>query len=132
MIRCFNGSIHKEQIMSALETAIAAVQASTKLGAGQKDIVIAFLQAAGPAVESLGESGLSAVLGTAAAGGAVAETVAAHLDAPGVAALLALTETQMAALADRHAAEVQAARAAMAALQAAALGVLARALIGVL
>ena len=118
--------------MSALDTAIAAVQSSTKLGAGQKEIAIAFLQAAEPAVESLGEAGLSAVLGTAAAGGAVAEAVAANLDAPGVAALLTMTETQMSALADRHAAQVQAARAAMEALQAAALGALARALIGVL
>ncbi len=118
--------------MGALETVMGAVRGSDKIGAGEKEIVAAFLQAAGPAVAGVGEEGLAAVLGAAACGGDVAGAVAENLDARGVAALLALTETQMAALAERHAAEAQAARAAVETLQAAALGALARAVLGAL
>jgi hypothetical protein len=118
--------------MNALDTVIAAVQGSDRLDAGRKEIAVAFLRAAGPAILGLGTEGLAAVLGAAASGGAVAQAVADNLDARGVAALLALTETQMAALADRHAAEAKAARAAVETLQAAALGALARLVIGVL
>ena len=118
--------------MGALDTVIAAVRASDKLDAGRKEIVVAFLQAAGPAVIGLGETGLAAVLGTAANGGDLTQAVAQSLDARGVAALLALTGTQMAALADRHAAEAQAAQTALQTLEGAALMALARAMIGVL
>ena len=118
--------------MGALDTVIAAVRASDKLDAGRKEIVVAFLEAAGPAVIGLGETGLAAVLGTAADGGDLTEAVAQNLDARGVAALLALTETQMAALADKHAAEAAAAQTALQTLESAALMALARAMMGVL
>jgi hypothetical protein len=118
--------------MGALDTLIAAVQASDKLDAGRKALAVAFLQAAGLAVIGLGEEGLATVLGAAAAGEDMVPAVAQSLDARGVAALLALTETEMAALADRHAAEAQAARAALQTLESAALGVLAQVLIGVM
>jgi Zn-dependent alcohol dehydrogenase len=118
--------------MSALDSVIAAVRASDKLDAGRKQMVVAFLQAAGPAVMGLGETGLAAVLGTAASGGDMMQAVAQNLDARGVAALLALTETQMAALADQHAAEAQAARAALQTLESAALMALAQAVVGAL
>ena len=116
--------------MSAVDTAIAAVQASQKLDAGKKELLTAFLQAAGPAIVGLGEDGLNAVLGTAAAGGDVSAAVVANLDGRGVAALLVLTEAQMAALADAHAAQAQAARAAVQTLEAAALTALAQAIVG--
>jgi len=118
--------------MGALDTVIAAVRASDKLDAGRKEIVVAFLQAAGPAVVGLGEAGLAAVLGTAVDGGDMVEAVAQNLDAHGVAALLTLTETRMAGLADQHAAEAAAAQAALQTLQAAALMALAQAVVGVL
>ena len=116
--------------MNALDAAIAAVQGSEKLDAGKKELVTAFLQAAGPAVLALGEDGLNAALGVAASGGDVSLTLIDSLDARGVAALLALTESEMASLADSHAAQAQAARAAVQTLEAAALGVLAQALVG--
>ena len=116
--------------MSALDTTIAAVQASTKLDAGKKELVTAFLQAAGPAIVELGEDGLNAVLGVAAEGGDVSAAVVANLDARGVASLLAQTEAEMAALADAHAAQAQAARAAVQTLEAAALTALAQAIVG--
>ena len=74
----------------------------------------------------------SGAAGTAASGGDVAAAVAANLDARGVTSMLEVTEKEMAALAERHAAEVKATRAAVETLQAAALSVLARVLIGAL
>ena len=118
--------------MSALDTVIAAVRQSDKLDAGRKELAVAFLQAVGPTVISLGADGVAAVLGAVAAGGDITPAVTQNLDARGVAALLDLTESELAALADRHAAEVQAAQAALQALESAALGVLAQVLIGVL
>jgi len=136
MIQWLKGSMiqfdTRRFLMGALDSVIAAVRASDKLDAGRKEIVVAFLQAAGPAVIGLGETGLAAVLGTAADGGDLTEAVAQNLDARGVAALLALTETQMAVLADQHAAEAQAAQRALQTLEGAALMALARAMIGVL
>jgi hypothetical protein len=115
--------------MSALDTVLAAVEGSEKLDAGTKELVTAFLQAAGPAVMELSEDGLRAVMGAAADGTDVASVVAANLDAQGVLALLALTETQMGELAQQHEAEAKAAQAAVEMLQAAALTAMARALL---
>jgi hypothetical protein len=118
--------------MGALESLIAAVQNSDQLDAGRKALAVAFLQAVGPTLVTLGEDGMAAVLGAVAAGRDITPAVTQNLDARGVAALLDLTETEMAALADRHAAEAQAARAALQTLESAALGVLARVLVGIL
>jgi hypothetical protein len=122
----------KGNSMGALETLVQAVQASEKLDAGRKEMAVAFLRAVGPTVEGLGAEALKAVMEAAAEGTDVAAAVAENLDAPGVAALLALTETDMAALADRRAAEAQAARAALQTLEEAALAVVAKVVIGVL
>jgi hypothetical protein len=118
--------------MTALETLIAAVQQSDQLDAGRKALAVAFLQAAGPTVISLGEPTLASLLDAVAAGRDITPAVTQNLDARGVAALLDLTETQLAGVADRRAAQTQAAQAALQTLQSAALAVLARLLIGIL
>jgi hypothetical protein len=118
--------------MSVLDTVIGAVEQSNKLDGGKKELVMAFLRAAGPVVMELGEDGLNAVMGAAAVGGDVAGVVVANLDAAGVAKLLAATEAEMGELAELHEAEAKAAKAAVEMLQAAALTALAQALIGAL
>jgi hypothetical protein len=118
--------------MGVVDQLVAAVNASSQMSAGKKEIVIAFLQAAGPTLESLGAGGFSAVMGAVTTGGSVADAVAASLSAAPVAALLEATEQEMAALATDHGAQVKAAQNAITQLEAAALLAIAQAVAGAL
>jgi hypothetical protein len=116
--------------MAILAELMAAVEASEKMDAGKKSVVMAFLRAAGPTVEMLGEAGFAAVMGAVAGGGSGAAVIADKLSAPQVAAFLEKTEREMAGLAAAHGAEVRAAEAAVRHLEAAALMAVARVLLG--
>ncbi|HVT83000.1 MAG TPA: hypothetical protein VHM90_20350, partial [Phycisphaerae bacterium] len=106
--------------MGVVEQLVSAVQASQKMEQGKKEVVVGFLQAAGPTLEVLGSDGFSAVVESLAQGSTGAEAVAAQLSAAQVASLLEVTEQQMSVLAVAHGVEVKAAEAAIAQLESAA------------
>ena len=112
-----------EQLLNAVENSGA--------DAGKKAVAREFLQAAGPIVETLGPSVFEELM-RAAAGGNMPATLAANLNAGQVAALLAQMEVQMAGVVERHAAEKEAWKAAMAGLEQAALGLVVRVAIAAL
>ncbi len=118
--------------MGVVDQLVTAVNAAEQMDAGKKEVVVAFLQAAGPTLEALGTDGFSAVMGAVASGSDVADAVAANLDAAEVAALLEATEQEMSAVAADHGAEVKAAQNAVAQLEAAALLAVAQAVAGAL
>ena len=116
--------------MGVVDQLVSTVQASQKMDQGKKEVVVAFLQAAGPTLEALGSDGFSAVVASLAQGNTAAGAVAANLSAAQLASLLEVTEQQMNVLAAAHGAEVKAAQAAIAQLESAALMAVARAILG--
>jgi hypothetical protein len=124
----------KERNMSVLDDILQAVADSQKLDAGVKTVVAEFLEAARPALETLAPAVLRDVLSKFAAGdGATgAASVAETLSADQVDSTLGALEQQMQSEVDRRAAQVEAARETMAALQNAAISVLARLLVSAL
>jgi hypothetical protein len=120
--------------MSVLDDIRQAVADSQKLDAGVKSVVTEFLEAAGPAIETLAPAVVRDILsGFAAGDGSAATTsVAGALSADEIAATLGTLEPQMQSEVDQRTAQVAAARATMAALQNAAISVLAKLLISAL
>ncbi len=120
--------------MSVLDDIRQAVADSQKLDAGVKSVVTEFLQAAGPALETLAPAVVRDVLSKFAAGdgGAATASVADALSADQVAATLGALEPQMQDEVDQRATQVAASRETMAALQSAAISVVAKLLISAL
>jgi hypothetical protein len=120
--------------MSVLDDIRQAVAASKKLDAGVKTVVTEFLQAAGPALETLAPAVVRDVLSKFAAGdgASAAASVADALSADRVAATLGSLEPEMQHEVDQRAAHVAATRETMAALQSAAISVVAKLLISAL
>jgi hypothetical protein len=114
--------------MSASAEFSAALAASS-LDPAAKAILQQFLTAGGPILDSLEAAALEDLLRWVAGAGPVPPPAVDALSAEGVAALLALTETQMAAALDARRQQAAAARAAVNALASAALGTLARLLL---
>ena len=117
--------------MSVLDDFQQAVADSQKLDAGVKSVVTDFLQAAGPAIETLAPAVVRDILGRFAEGDGTAATtsVAGTLSADQVASTLGALDQQMQSEVDQRATQVAAERQTMAALQSAAISVLARILI---
>ena len=118
--------------MSVLDDIRQAVADSQKLDAGAKSVVTDFLQAAGPAMETLTPAAVQDILGRFADGRqctAATTSVAGALSADQVASTLGTLEQQMQSEVDQRAAQVAAERQTMAAIQNAAISVLARILI---
>ena len=117
--------------MSVLDDIRQAVADSQNLDAGAKSVVTDFLQAAGPALETLTPAAVQDVLGKFATGDspAAAMSVAGALSADQIASTLGTLEQEMQSEVDQRAAQVAAARQTMAAIQNAAISVLARLLI---
>ena len=117
--------------MGIVDELVAAIEERPG-DAAKKRLAAAFVRAAGPAVEAMGEDALRAVMGAAARGEALPWAVIGNLDAGQVEAMLELTEQRMEELASEHEAELAASRAAVAELEAAALRVVAGVIIGIL
>lgn len=116
--------------MSVLEDIRQAVANSTTLEAGVKSVVTDFLQAAGPAIETLAPEVVRGLMSKLAAGDSSATGgVAQTLSAEQVDATLGTLEQQMQREVDQRATQVAAERQMIAALQSAAVSVLAKLLI---
>jgi hypothetical protein len=120
--------------MSVLDDIQQAVAGSQKLDAGVKSVVTEFLQAAGPALETLAPAAVRDILNQFASGdsSSAAAGVADSLSEDQVASTIGTLEQQMQSEVNQRATQVTAQRETMAALQNAAISVLAKLLISVL
>ena len=120
--------------MSAMDDLVAAVEASSKMDAGTKQITTAFLRQAGPALGALLPEALHGVMEQLAGGNRAAaiETVASTLSQADMVAMLDETQRSMDGLVAAQDARRAAGAALVGALERAALSVVIKALISAL
>jgi hypothetical protein len=119
--------------MTSLEEIAAALRDSKKLDPASRDLLLQFLAASAPLLESLEGAALRTLMEWLAGGPSIPAVPAVErLDGAQVRALLDLTQTQMDALVAERREEVAAAHAAVERLGQTALALLARLLVAAL